>query len=142
MKGLIKFLIFFVFIVSCGKKTTEPEEPKEGNVYLIDIHHGAIGLGPRSYWYVKFKALENDSLYFEALVHSGNDISYAFWCDSVNFEKWKREENAQLRDYQSAILNYSIKRKLSAGVYYIVLGNSAMFSSKIYWARGYIRGKR
>ncbi|MCS7245771.1 MAG: hypothetical protein N2504_05460 [candidate division WOR-3 bacterium] len=142
MKSLIKFLIFFVFIVSCGKKTTEPEEPEEGNVYLIDIHHGAISLGPQSYWYVKFRVLENDSLYFEALVYSGNDISYAFWCDSINFEKWKNNENPQLRDYQSAILNYSIRRKLSAGVYYIVLGNSAIFSSKIYWARGYLRGIR
>jgi len=47
-----------------------------------------------------------------------------------------------LRNYQEAILNYSFNSIVSKGTYYIVLGNSAYFDSKIYWARGYIRGLR
>ncbi|MDT7879773.1 MAG: hypothetical protein RQ990_02825 [Candidatus Hydrothermia bacterium] len=140
MKKLFNFFII-ALAFSCNKNPTQPENQNK-QFYLIDIYHGTISLGPRSYWYVKFHTEEGDSIYFEAIVNSGNDISYAFWCDSINFERWKNNENAQLRNYQEAILNYSFKSIVSKGTYYIVLGNSAYFSSKIYWARGYIKTLR
>jgi len=139
MKKLFNFFII-ALAFSCNKNPNQPAENKQ--LYLIDIYHGTIGLGPRSYWYVKFYSEEGDSIYFEAIVNNGNDISYAFWCDSINFQRWKNNENAQLRNYQEAILNYSFNSIVSKGTYYIVLGNSAYFDSKIYWARGYIRGLR
>ncbi|MEO0151887.1 MAG: hypothetical protein ABIL52_07850 [candidate division WOR-3 bacterium] len=140
MKSLNKLLIFSLIISACAENN--PNEPGSNTPVLIDLYHGAVNLDPQSYWYLKFKALEGDSIYFEAIVKVGNDISYAFWCDSINFERWKNNQNAQLRDYQEAITSYSFKASLSEGTYYVVLGNSAMFSSKEYWIRGYIRGLR
>ncbi len=140
MKKLFNFLVI-AFIFSCNKNPNQPESENK-QFYLIDIYHGTISLGPKSYWYVKFYTQEGDSVYFEAIVNKGNDISYAFWCDSVNFERWKNNQNAQLRNYKEAILNYSFNSITSKGTYYIVLGNSAYFDSKIYWARGYKKGLR
>ncbi len=139
MKNLYKLLIISAFIPACAQEQiTEPEK----SLVLIDIYHGKITLEPQSYWYVKFKTLEQDSIYFEAIVNIGNDISYAFWCDSINFENWKNNQNAHLRNYEESITNYSFKSKVSEGTYYIVLGNSAIFNTKVYWVRGYIRGLR
>jgi len=138
MKNLFNLIFIFLLLLSCSKENEKPTEPQK-QVYLLNIYHGQISLGPQSYWSVKFYAIDGDSVYFEAKVYSGNDISYAFWCDSINFERWKNNQNAQLRDYKTAILNYSFNAIVSKGVYYIVLGNSAIVNSKIYWARGYIR---
>ncbi len=137
--GLIVFML-----LGCKKEGENRQPPPyQGTPYSIDLYHGTVSLGPQSYFWVKFEAKDGDTLYFEARVKSGDgDISYAFWADSVNYARWDKGDSAQLNGYVEAVRNVSFNEVMQNGVYYVVVGNSALISSKTYWVRSYLRGLR
>ncbi|MEO0138977.1 MAG: hypothetical protein ABIL16_00935 [candidate division WOR-3 bacterium] len=139
------FVMFILFAAILGCKNEEEQHPPQqsGRPTSIDLYHGTVSLGPRSYFWIKFEAQDGDTLYFEARVKTGDgDISYAFWADSVNYAKWDNGESAQLNGYVEAVPDVSYSPVLAKGVYYVVVGNSALISSKTYWVRSYLRGLR
>lgn len=141
----MKLLVLFIFFALIGGCKNEEQTPPQqsGTPTSIDLYHGTISLGPRSYFWIKFEAYDGDTLYFEARVKTGDgDISYAFWADSVNYAKWDNGESAQLNGYVESVPNVSYSPVLTKGVYYVVVGNSAPISSKTYWIRSYLRGLR
>jgi hypothetical protein len=141
----MRFLILgFLAIVMVGCKEEEPQPPPQtGKLTSIDLYHGTVTLGPREYYWIKFEAKDGDTLYYEARVKTGDgDISYAFWTDSANYEKWRNGQSAQLNDYVEAVPSVSFSPSLAGGVYYAVVGNSSYVSSKTVWIRSYLRGWR
>lgn len=142
MRYVIPVVLMSMLLVGC-KDEEEEKPPREGTLTSIDLFHGTVDVGPRSYLWIKFEAFDGDTLYFEARVKTGDgDISYAFWADSVNYAKWENGERAQLNDSVGAVPTVSYSPVLSAGTYYVVLGNSAYLSTKNYWVRAYLRGLR
>ncbi len=142
----MRYIILFILLLILGCKNEEEQPPaggQQGTPTSIDLFHGTVDVGPRSYLWIKFEAFDGDTLYFEARVRTGDgDISYAFWADSVNYAKWENNESAQLNGYVEAVPTVSYSPVLSAGTYYVVLGNTAYLSTKNYWVRAYLRGLR
>ncbi len=143
IRFLLPILMAGILLPGCRVDDTE-EEGGGGSLTSVDLFHGYYDVEPGYHFRLKFSARAGDTLHFEARVQDGDgDISYAFWTDSVNYAKWLGGDSAAvLRGYVEGVSIVSYSPALDSSVYYVVLGNSSVLSTKRFWVRAYLRGLR
>ena len=140
---LLLILLAGVLLPGCEVEDTQ-EGGGNGSLTNVDLFHGYYDVEPGYHFRLKFSARTGDTLHFEARVRDGDgDISYAFWTDSVNYVRWLNDDSsAVLKGYVEGVSTVSYSPALDSGVYYVVLGNSSVLTTKRFWIRAYLRGLR
>jgi len=139
------FALFALLIFAgCEVEDGTEEGGNGGTLTNVDLFHGYYDVAPGYHFRLKFAARAGDTLKFESRVRDGDGtISYAFWCDSLNYIKWLNDDStAQLNGYLEDVGYLSYSPALDSGTYYVVLGNSSTVATKRFWIRAYLRGLR